>query len=85
MNKIIVGALAAAFAAATIGVAAPAQADDAFPSPFDVYGQEIIKLPFFGSIRFIEGPDRGPGFQGVKGPRGASTSGPKSHGNPSAP
>ena len=84
MKKIIVGALAAAFAAATIGVAAPAQADDAFPSPFDLYGQEIIKLPFFGSIRFIDGPDRAPGFQGVKGPRGADTSGPKSHGNPSA-
>lgn len=55
-----------AFAAGAIGVAAPAQADD-FEQPWDFYGDEIIELPFFGSIRFVDGPDVEPGFQGKKG------------------
>ena len=112
MNKIIVGALAAAFAAGAIGVAAPAQAapfeytDNPSPfilrdgngnivldangntidtnaSPFDFTG-DTIELPLFGKVTFIgNGNVFGPGYQGVKGPRGADPSGPKSHGNPS--
>ena len=104
MMKIIVGALGAAFAAAAIGVAAPAQAApfdytdnpspfnitlpdgtviDTNPSPFDFTG-DTIELPLFGKVTFIgNGNVFGPGYQGVKGPRGADTSGPKSHGNPS--
>ncbi|WNG82694.1 hypothetical protein C6A86_003020 [Mycobacterium sp. ITM-2016-00316] len=94
MNKIIMGALAAACAAATIGVAAPAQAApfdytdnpspfDTNPSPFDFTG-DTIELPFFGEVTFIgNGTEFGPGYQGVKGPRGADTTGPRSHGNPS--
>jgi hypothetical protein len=82
MKKTIVGVLGAAFAAASIGVAAPAQAEDAWDS-WDFYGEEIIELPIFGSIRFVPGPDLEPGFQGIKGPRGAERSGPRSHGNPS--
>ncbi|MDZ7885224.1 MAG: hypothetical protein U5N53_21075 [Mycobacterium sp.] len=104
MKKIIVGALGAAFAAATIGVAAPAQAApfdytdnpspftvtlpdgtvlDTNPSPFDFTG-DTIELPLFGEVTFIgNGSVFGPGYQGVKGPRGADTTGPRSHGNPS--
>lgn len=84
MKKIIVGALGAMFAAGAIGVAAPAQAEDAFDSPWNFYGDEIIELPILGSIRFVPGPEVGPGFQGIKSPRGAQTTGPRSHGNPSA-
>ncbi len=104
MKKIIVGGLGAAFAAATIGVAAPAHAApfdytdnpspftvtlpdgtvlDTNPSPFDFTG-DTIELPLFGEVTFIgNGNVFGPGYQGVKGPRGADTTGPRSQGNPS--
>jgi hypothetical protein len=85
MKMSIAGALAAMFVACAIGVAAPAQADG-FQQPWDFYGDEIINLPFFGSIRFVDGPDVEPGFPGVKaprGPRGADLTGPGGAGNPS--
>ncbi|MDF2585205.1 MAG: hypothetical protein K0R33_3848, partial [Mycobacterium sp.] len=56
---------------------------DTNASPFDFTG-DTIELPLFGKVTFIgNGNVFGPGYQGVKGPRGADTSGPKSHGNPS--
>ncbi|MGW0162062.1 hypothetical protein ACWDUN_22390 [Mycobacterium sp. NPDC003323] len=82
MKKLIVGAIAAGFAAAAVGVAAPAQAEDAWESPWDFYGEEIIELPFLGSIRFVDGPDLERNFQGVKSPRGPASS-PREAGNPS--
>ncbi len=86
MQKTILGVVAAALAAASIGVAAPAHAlpqiDDPDPrTPFDFSGQ-VIELPFGFRVKFVD-TDWEPGFQGVNGPRGADISGPRSHGNPS--
>jgi hypothetical protein len=56
---------------------------DTNPSPFDFTG-DTIELPLFGRITFIgNGNVFGPGYQGVKGPRGADLTGPRSQGNPS--
>ena len=50
---------------------------DTNPSPFDFTG-DTIELPFFGEVTFIgNGNVFGPGYQGVKGPRGADTTGPR--------
>ena len=85
--RALIGSLvAAALAAASIGVAAPAHAlpqiDDPDPrTPFDFSGQ-VIELPFGLRVKFVD-TDWEPGFQGVNAPRGGDISGPRAHGNPS--
>jgi hypothetical protein len=78
MQKTILGVVAAALAAASIGVAAPAHAlpqiDDPDPrTPFDFSGQ-VIELPFGFRVKFVD-TDWEPGFQGVNGPRGPTSPG----------
>ncbi len=56
---------------------------DTIPGPFDFTG-DTIELPLFGKPTFIVNLNVfGPFYQGVKGPRGLDTSGPKSATNPS--
>lgn len=82
MRKSIVVALGAAFAAAAIGIAAPAHADPfdytdnpspfagTNPSPFDFTG-DVIELPILGPITFTGHEDGwGQGYQGKKSPGG---------------
>ncbi|MCF6386326.1 hypothetical protein L2K20_05040 [Mycobacterium sp. MBM] len=79
------GAVVAALAAVSVGIAGPVHAlpqiDDPDPrTPFDFSGQ-VIELPFGFRVKIVDS-DWEPGFQGTNAPRGADLTGPRTHGIP---
>ncbi len=83
MKMYLSGAIVGALVAGAILGAGPAQADvPNNPSPWDFTGDVAIKLPFFGSLKFVGENEWRQNYGGIKGPRGADRSGPKSHGRP---
>ena len=83
MNKYLSGVIVGALATGVILGAGSAQADvPKNPSPWDYTGDVAITVPFFGGLKFVGENEWRQNYRGIKGPRGASVSGPKSHERP---